>query len=66
MATNEFSIVVEALDAEQGYLLRGKMWVDNALTEINEHYDTEAEVATRLQSGWSFWASQVDSEPPPP
>jgi len=62
---NDFKVEVEALDAGQGYLVRGKFTIDNVVTAINEHYDTEAEVRTRLGSGFDVWAGQVDSEPTP-
>jgi hypothetical protein len=59
---NKLIMEVEGLDAGQGYLLRGTMIVDGARTVISEHYATEAEVRTRLGTGWDTWASQVDSE----
>ena len=59
---NVFKIEVEALDATQGYLLRGLMIVDGARTEINEHFATEAAVRTRLGTGFDIWAAQVDAE----
>ena len=59
---NLLRLEVEALDATQGYLLRGLMIVDGARTEINEHYGTEAAVRTRLGTGWDIWAAQVNSE----
>lgn len=59
---NLLRLEVEALDATQGYLLRGLMIVDGARTEINEHYSTEAAVRTRLGTGWDIWAAQVNSE----
>lgn len=59
---NVFKIEVEALDAAQGYLLRGLMIINGARTEINEHYATEALVRTRLGTGWDIWAAQVDAE----
>lgn len=57
-----FNIEVEALDAGQGYLLRGLLIVDGVRTKVNEHYATEAEVRTRLGTGWDLWAGQVNSE----
>jgi hypothetical protein len=59
---NVFKVEVQALDATFGYRFTGLMIVDGVRTEINEHYDTEAAVKTRLQSGWDAWAAQVDSE----
>jgi hypothetical protein len=59
---NVFKVEVEALDATQGYLFSGLMIVAGSRTEIREHYDTEVEVSSRLQSGWTAWAAQVDSE----
>lgn len=59
---NDFTVEVEALDAGQGYLVRGKMSVNNDITAINEHYATEAEVRTRLGTGFDIWAAQVDAE----
>jgi hypothetical protein len=59
---NVFKIEVQALDATFGYQMTGLMIVDGVRTEINEHYPTEAEVSTRLTSGWNAWAAQVDSE----
>lgn len=59
---NDFKVEVEALDAGQGYLVRGKMSVNNDITAINEHYATEAEVRTRLGTGFDIWAAQVDAE----
>ena len=59
---NIFKVEVEALDAGQGYLLRGQMIVAGARTEISEHYATEAAVRTRLGTGWDIWAGQVNSE----
>jgi len=56
------NLTIEALDSGQGYLLRGKMWVDSVLTEINEHHATEAALRTRLGTGFDIWAAQVDSE----
>jgi hypothetical protein len=60
--SNVFKIEVEALDSAQGYLVRGLMIVDNARTEINEHYALESEVRTRLGTGFDIWAGQVDAE----
>lgn len=62
---NVFKIEVQALDPTFGYQLTGLMIVAGARTEINEHYDLESEVASRLQSGFNAWAAQVDSEPTP-
>lgn len=59
---NVLKLDVEALDATQGYLLRGLMIVDGARTEINEHHSTEAALRTRLGTGFDTWAAQVDSE----
>ena len=59
---NVFKIEVQALDPTHGYQLTGLMIVDQVRTEINAHYATEAEVSTRLTSGWNAWAAQVDSE----
>lgn len=59
---NDFKVEVEALDAGQGYLVRGKMSVSNDITAINEHYATEAEVRARLGTGFDIWAAQVDAE----
>jgi hypothetical protein len=59
---NVFKVEVQALDATFGYQMTGLMIVAGERTEINEHYDLESEVATRLQSGWAAWAAQVDSE----
>lgn len=59
---NVFKIEVEALDAGQGYLLRGLMIVNGDRTEINEHNATEAATRTRLGTGFDTWAAQVDSE----
>lgn len=59
---NVFKVEVEALDATQGYLVRGLMIVGGARTEINEHYATEALVRTRLGTGFDVWAAQVDAE----
>ena len=61
-APNSIYFEVEALDAGQGYLLRGRMWVDSVLTQINEHHATEAALRTRLGTGFDIWAAQVDSE----
>lgn len=61
-APNEFRVTVEALDSSQGYLLRGRWTVNSALTQIDEHYQLEADVRTRLQTGFDAWAAQVDSE----
>lgn len=62
---NVFKVEVQALDPQFGYQLTGLIIVDGVRTEINEHYDLESEVAARLQSGWTNFASQVDSEPTP-
>lgn len=59
---NVFKVEVEALDATQGYLVRGLMIVNGNRTEINEHYGTEAAVRTRLGTGFDLWAGQVDAE----
>lgn len=59
---NVFRVEVEALDASQGYLLRGLMIVEGARTEINEHYGLESEVRTRLGTGFDVWAAQVNAE----
>lgn len=59
---NVLRLEVEALDAGQGYLLRGLMMVDGARTEINEHHATEAVLRTRLGTGFDIWAAQVDAE----
>ena len=59
---NVFKIEVQGLDATFGYQMTGLMIVDGVRTEINEHYGLESQVATRLQSGWTAWAAQVDSE----
>lgn len=59
---NVFKAEVEALDATQGYLLRGALTVNGVRTEINEHYSTEAAVRTRLGTGFDAWAAQVNSE----
>ncbi len=59
---NKFSLEVEALDAGQGYLLRGRMIVNDQITEIREHFATEATLRTRLGTGFDLWAGQVDSE----
>lgn len=61
-AANSFNVTVEALDAGQGYLVRGAMFVDGQQTAINEHYATEAEVRTRLGTGFDIWAGQVNAE----
>jgi hypothetical protein len=65
MSLNTLRLEVEALDAEQGYLLRGKMTINGERTEIAEHYDTEADLRTRLGTGFDIWAAQVDAEPIP-
>lgn len=62
MTQNVFKVEVEALDAGQGYLVRGLMIVAGARTTINEHYGLESEVRTRLGTGFDTWAGQVDSE----
>lgn len=62
---NAFEVIVVALDPGFGYQLQGTMLVAGVKTFINEHYPTEAEVASRLAAGWSSWAAQVDSEPVP-
>jgi hypothetical protein len=59
---NVFKIDIEALDAGQGYLLRGLLIVENARSEINEHHATEASLRTRLGTGFDIWAAQVNSE----
>lgn len=59
---NVFRVEVEALDASQGYLVRGLMIVEGARTEINEHYGLESEVRTRLGTGFDVWAAQVNAE----
>lgn len=59
---NVFKVEVQALDPAFGYQMTGLMIVAGERTEINEHYDTELQVETRLQSGWQAWATQVDSE----
>ena len=59
---NVFKVEVQALDATFGYQMTGLMIVDGVRQEINEHYDLETQVAARLQSGWTAWAAQVDSE----
>lgn len=59
---NVFKVEVEALDAAQGYLLRGLMIVAGDRTEINEHFSTEAAARTRLGTGFDAWAAQVDAE----
>lgn len=59
---NVFKVEVQALDPTFGYQMTGLMIVAGVRQQINEHYDTEAEVDTRLQSGWAAWAAQVDSE----
>ena len=59
---NVFKVEIQALDATFGYDMVGLMIVAGVRTEINEHYDLESQVATRLQSGWAAWAAQVDSE----
>lgn len=59
---NVFRVEVEALDASQGYLVRGLMIVDGASSEINEHYGLESQVRTRLGTGFDVWAAQVNSE----
>ena len=59
---NVFKVEVEALDAGEGYLIRGMLIIDGARQEINEHRQTEADVRTRLGTGFDFWANQVDAE----
>lgn len=59
-----FQVKVTALDAGQGYLVQGVMTYGDPITrqEINEHYATEAEVRTRLGTGFDIWAGNVDAE----
>lgn len=59
---NTFEVKVEALDAGQGYLLRGRLVVAGVVTQIHEHYALEADLRTRLGTGFDFWAGQVNSE----
>ncbi len=59
---NAFKVEVQGLDGGFGYTLTGLMIVDGVRTQINEHYALESEVASRLASGWTSWADQVDSE----
>lgn len=62
---NLFKVEVEALDAGQGYLIRGLMITEtNGRVEINEHHATEALVRTRLGTGFDIWAAtaSVNSE----
>ena len=59
---NVFKVEVEALDAGEGYLIRGLMIVGGARTEINEHRQLEADVRTRLGTGFDVWAAQVNAE----
>lgn len=60
---NTFTVQVEALDAGQGYLIRGTIKLEGQEgTQINEHAATEALVRTRLGTGFDIWAAQVDSE----
>ncbi len=59
---NKLVLDIEALDAGQGYLLRGTMVIGEVTTKIREHFATEAELRTRLGTGFDNWASQVDSE----
>ncbi len=62
MGMNKLVLEVEALDAGQGYLLRGMMVIEGNKIQIREHYATEAELRTRLGTGFDIWASQVNSE----
>lgn len=59
---NTFKIDVTALDSGQGYLLIGLLIVNGVRTKVQEHYDTEAALRTRLGTGFDIWAAQVDSE----
>ena len=59
---NKLILDVEALDSGQGYLLRGTMVINGETTKIHEHYATEAELRTRLGTGFDLWAGQVDAE----
>lgn len=62
MAVDRFEVVCEALDAGQGYLLNGRIIIDNNVTEIREHYALEADLRTRLGTGFDIWAAQVNAE----
>jgi len=64
---NVFRVEIQALDPTFGYNMSGLIQTTDGQgvktrTQINEHYDTEAEVDTRLQSGWAAFAAVVDSE----
>jgi hypothetical protein len=62
MSRDIFEVKVEALDAGQGYLLRGQIIIDGVRTEIHEHYALEADARTRMGTGFDLFAAQVDSE----
>lgn len=62
---NVFRIEVEALDAEEGYVIKGLSIVDGARTMINEHRSLRVDVRARLAAGFDAWAAQVDREPIP-
>ena len=61
---NVFKVEVEALDTGQGYLVRGMIIIGGQRTTINEHFDTEAAVRTRLGTGFDLWANDpaIDAE----
>ncbi len=60
--TDKLILEVEALDAGQGYILRGRIIIGGVTTRVDEHYSTEAALRTRLGTGFDLWAGQVDSE----
>lgn len=63
--TNSLEVTVEALDSGFGYKVRATAFIATESPQretLTEHYGTEAEVATRLGTIWTWWASRVDSE----
>jgi hypothetical protein len=59
---NELKVEVQALDPGFGYNVIALGIVAGARERLVEHYATEAEVATRLGTIWTWWSSQVNSE----
>jgi hypothetical protein len=58
-----FQVQVIALDSGHGYALQGVSSVmGTPAIQINEHYGTDEEIATRLASGLKLWAEAIKSE----
>lgn len=57
-----FEIKVTTLDSGFGYVVDVEATVADDVTNIHEHYATEAAVKVRLAAAWDWWAGQVDAE----